>query len=340
MIDDRQEDKEIVQIRFRRLRRLKPTSRNKSSTRTLIIMQSQNAALPSAKRKFSLPSNNVPDSASTATDQQAEPAGKRARTQEPTRGGEISLFNDPASSASPAFHCHVLASMALNQPQLFTEVPTCKNPAARDRQCTQSLPTATIDDSSDIFAPNELRRSPSRINSSTIAMSTLSSLRLIEARSADSNRAFRRKHHCVHVECPIQSQSSSSSVFDSLPWISAMDLSPDEYDLNDIADLSQLPLPASPTDDPRRKNTTTSGAGPAQRQTTSLHTTSSLMAASVSSIQSINPSSVLRNRPVSVSFPSTPRPRLAHSSISFRDLMPLFTCDIHKYRSFVPSSPV
>ncbi|KAE9392085.1 hypothetical protein BT96DRAFT_1000708 [Gymnopus androsaceus JB14] len=42
-----------------------------------------NAALPSTKRKLLLPLNSVPDGASTATGQQAEPAGKRTRTEGP-----------------------------------------------------------------------------------------------------------------------------------------------------------------------------------------------------------------------------------------------------------------
>ncbi|KAE9400740.1 hypothetical protein BT96DRAFT_992658 [Gymnopus androsaceus JB14] len=178
-----------------------------------------------------------------------------------------------------------------------------------------------------VDAPPRLLKSPFQLASSSPT---------IERPPANSHRASQRKRHCARVDCPVQSQPSSSSVFDNLPWISAMDLSPDEYNLDDIADLSQLPLPASSVEE----NTTTRGAGPVRRRKTSLHRTSPLRAASGSSTQSIHhPSSVLRHRPVSITSPSTPRPRLARSRIAFHDLMPLFTCDIHKYRSSNPSSP-
>lgn len=165
-----------------------------------------------------------------------------------------------------------------------------------------------------VDAPPRLLRSPFQLASSPII-------------ETPSTRRKRRG-------CPIQSQPSSSSVFDNLPWISAMDVSVDEYSIDDIADLSQLPVPEECATTAPSAN----GAGPVRRRKTSLHRTSPLRAASGS--QSIHhPSSILRHRPISVESPSTPRPRLAHSRIAFHDLMPLFTCEIHKYRSPNPSSP-
>jgi hypothetical protein len=149
-----------------------------------------------------------------------------------------------------------------------------------------------------------------------------------------AGRASQRRCHCSRPDCPIQSSSSSSSSsthpFDRLPWISALDLSPEDCGLSDIADLSQLPV-----DDANFG--VESVAGPVRRRKSSLHRTSPLRAASGSSTQSTYPSSILRNRQLPT--PCSPRPRLAHSRIVFHDLMPLFTRDTHKYRSSTSSPP-
>ncbi|KIK59818.1 hypothetical protein GYMLUDRAFT_245027 [Collybiopsis luxurians FD-317 M1] len=170
-------------------------------------------------------------------------------------------------------------------------------------------------------APPRLLKSPFQLASSS---------QIIETPSGNSsNRASQRRRHCSRSDCPVQSSSSSSThSFDKLSWISAMDLSSVDYGLTDIADLSQLPIPVDDA---------TSGPGPVRRRKTSLHRTSPLRAASGSSTQSTHPLSVLRHRQIPT--PSSPQPRIARSRIIFHDLMPLFTCDTHKYRSSTPSSP-
>ncbi|KAF9069847.1 hypothetical protein BDP27DRAFT_1420526 [Rhodocollybia butyracea] len=142
---------------------------------------------------------------------------------------------------------------------------------------------------------------------------------------SSSSRAQRRRH-CAREECPMQSSSSSAHTFDKLSWISAMDTTSEDHGLSDIADLSQLPV-----DDAKSR------AGPVRRRKTSSHRTSPVRAASGSSIQPTYYASVLRHRPIPV--PSSPRPRPSRSRVAFHDLMPLFTCDIHKYRTSNPSSP-
>ncbi|KAJ4488050.1 hypothetical protein J3R30DRAFT_883807 [Lentinula aciculospora] len=179
--------------------------------------------------------------------------------------------------------------------------------------------------SAHIEVPPSRLKSPFQLASSTQAFE-------IPSRNC-SDRAHQRRRHCVRVDCPVQSTSSSSSShpFDDLSWISAMDSSSEDHGLSDIADLSQLPLPASTVAE------ASSGAGPVRRRKTSLHRTSSLRAASGSLKHVTHHSSILRSRHVLA--PSTPRPRLNRSRIAFHDLMPLFTCDYHKYRSSNPSSP-
>ncbi|KAJ3880973.1 hypothetical protein F5051DRAFT_437380 [Lentinula edodes] len=172
---------------------------------------------------------------------------------------------------------------------------------------------------------------PLRLNS---PFQLASSSQTVETTSEKfSSHAHQRRRHCVRVDCPVQSvlSSSSSHPFDDLSWISAMDSSPEDYGLSDIADLSELPIPISVVEEAG------SGAGPVRRRKTSLHRTSPLRVASGSSTHSTHHPSILRNRHVLAQ--STPRPRLPRSRIAFHDLMPLFTCDLHKYRSSNPSSP-
>ncbi|KAJ3896583.1 hypothetical protein GG344DRAFT_72154 [Lentinula edodes] len=172
---------------------------------------------------------------------------------------------------------------------------------------------------------------PLRLNS---PFQLASSSQTVETTSEKfSSHAHQRRRHCVRVDCPVQSvlSSSSSHPFDDLSWISAMDSSPEDYGLSDIADLSELPIPTSVVEE------VGSGAGPVRRRKTSLHRTSPLRVASGPSTHSTHHPSILRNRHVLAQ--STPRPRLPRSRIAFHDLMPLFTCDLHKYRSSNPSSP-
>lgn len=215
----------------------------------------------------------------------------------------------------------------------FTPVATSKDAISGDRQGTTQplLPSANIFDSSLELDPARIQRHPSPLAGSSTTISarkwhlsqsiilssriTTFTARPTETPLIHSNGAPRSqcKHHCVRADCPVQSLSSSLlSLFDNLPWISAMDLAP-EYD---IADLLQIPLSASSVNE----NSITRGAG--QRET---------------SHNRISPpwtASVPRNGPDYT--PSTPPPRIQHSRIMFRDLMPLFTYNDHRS----PSSPV
>ncbi|KAJ3779426.1 hypothetical protein FB446DRAFT_7375 [Lentinula raphanica] len=145
-----------------------------------------------------------------------------------------------------------------------------------------------------------------------------------------SHGAQQRRRHCARVDCPVQptSSSSSSHPFDDLPWISAMDSTSEQYGLVDIADLSQLPVSAE---------SLSSRPGPVRRRKTSHHRTSPIRAVIGSSAHSTHHTSMMRSRYSPA--PSTPRPRTPRSRIAFHDLMPLFTCDLRKYRGSNPSSP-
>ncbi|KAF7363334.1 hypothetical protein MSAN_00988800 [Mycena sanguinolenta] len=72
-----------------------------------------------------------------------------------------------------------------------------------------------------------------------------------------------RRRHCARAECPIE---SALHPFDRLPWISAMDASPDALDLADIADLSQLDVDEPPQD----CGAVPLATGPIRRRKTSL----------------------------------------------------------------------
>ncbi|KAJ3812345.1 hypothetical protein EV368DRAFT_80382 [Lentinula lateritia] len=175
-------------------------------------------------------------------------------------------------------------------------------------------------------APPLRLKSPFQLASSSTVKTTSESL---------CSRAHQRRRHCVRVDCPVQSVSSSSSShpFDDISWISAMDSSSEDYGLADIADLSELPITTSVVEE------ASSGAGPVRRRKTSLHRTSPLRVASGSSTHSTHHPSILRDRHVLAPSTPRPRPRLPRSRIAFHNLMPLFTCDLHKYRSSNPSSP-
>ncbi|KAF8212367.1 hypothetical protein K438DRAFT_1928495 [Mycena galopus ATCC 62051] len=114
----------------------------------------------------------------------------------------------------------------------------------------------------------------------------------------------RRRHHCARSECPIE---SALHPFDRLPWISAMDSPPDALDLADIADLSQLVVDESP----QESGAVPLGAGPIRRRKTSLRA-------------SPLPPKIHTSHETT---PRTPLSHINHSSITFRNLMPMFSCD-------------
>ncbi|KAJ6547436.1 hypothetical protein B0H19DRAFT_1075291 [Mycena capillaripes] len=119
----------------------------------------------------------------------------------------------------------------------------------------------------------------------------------------------RRRRHCARAECPIE---STLHPFDRLPWISAMDTLPDELDLADIADLSQLVVDEPPPDCAAQSP----GSGPIRRRKTSLRS---------------NPLGP-KNHTLHETTPQTPPSHINHSRITFHNLMPVFSCD-HNARS-------
>lgn len=123
-------------------------------------------------------------------------------------------------------------------------------------------------------------------------------------------RPTRRRRHCARAECPIE---SALHPFDRLPWISAMDIQPDELDLADIADLSQLVVDEPPSE----CAALLPGAGPIRRRKTSLRS---------------NPLAP-KNLPLhETTLQTPPSSHNNHSRISFHNLMPVFSCD-HNARS-------
>ncbi|KAJ7489832.1 hypothetical protein B0H11DRAFT_2010586 [Mycena galericulata] len=118
-----------------------------------------------------------------------------------------------------------------------------------------------------------------------------------------------RRRQCPRADCPIE---SALHPFDRLPWISAMDISPDALDPMDIADLSQLVV----DDPPDRRAAVSPGSGPIRRRKTSLRS---------------NP---LAPKGLSLheTTPHTPISHINHARIQFHNLMPVFSCD-HNARS-------
>ncbi|KAF7322877.1 hypothetical protein HMN09_00067100 [Mycena chlorophos] len=107
-----------------------------------------------------------------------------------------------------------------------------------------------------------------------------------------------RRRHCTQTDCcPIRvsDRPSDCHPFDRLPWISALDATPDASSAADIADLSQLVI-----DEPEHAS---AGAGPIRRRKTSLRS---------------NP---LAHDPN----PHTPPPH-NHTRVEFRNLLPVFSC--------------
>ncbi|KAJ7740735.1 hypothetical protein DFH07DRAFT_1064177 [Mycena maculata] len=118
-----------------------------------------------------------------------------------------------------------------------------------------------------------------------------------------------RRRHCARADCHIE---SALHPFDRLPWISAMNISPDALDPMDIADLSQLVV----DDPPPQCGAVAPGSGPIRRRKTSLRS---------------NPLAP-KGLTLHETTPYTPLSHINHSRIHFHNLMPVFSCD-HNARS-------
>ncbi|GLB35446.1 hypothetical protein LshimejAT787_0210110 [Lyophyllum shimeji] len=134
--------------------------------------------------------------------------------------------------------------------------------------------------------------------------------------------------------------------FDKLPWTAALDAAPTHPDIWDIADLSQLPVPAAPS-----CVAPASGAGPVRRRRTSLRSNSISNRTAPLSLSSScsdqRPCTPLCDTPFNVpadtSRPQTPLSRFNPSRVIFRHLMPVL-CDPHNDESdhctFIPALPL
>lgn len=134
-----------------------------------------------------------------------------------------------------------------------------------------------------------------------------------------SNRTrTRRQPHCARTDCPVT--VSRPHRFDSLPWISVMDIPPSEEPTHDIADLSELPVDL---DSPEFRYPG-SGMGPVRRRKTSFRSDPLC-----SEEQPSHPAVSIID--YSNLYASTPAPKHRRSRIAFHDLMPILSCDIHKF---------
>jgi len=123
---------------------------------------------------------------------------------------------------------------------------------------------------------------------------------------------LRRRPHAPRRHCRRADRHIESTLhpFDRLPWISAMDISPDALDPMDIADLSQLVV------DDDQCGVVSPGSGPIRRRKTSLRS---------------NPLAP-KGLTLHETTPHTPPSHINHSRILFHNLMPVFSCD-HNARS-------
>jgi len=111
-------------------------------------------------------------------------------------------------------------------------------------QSHASSPRATLN-ASRLMSPILLAERPTSFNSKP------SSRTALRRRSA-LNHFQRRRRHCARADCRFD---IAAPYFDNLPWISALETSPDRSSGSDIADLSQIPVdPAqSSVSDPIRR---------------------------------------------------------------------------------------
>lgn len=141
-------------------------------------------------------------------------------------------------------------------------------------------------------------------------------------RRGPNTRSSRRRRQCTRPECRFDAFGTSVA-FDRLPWISAMESSPDQLNTWDMADLSQLPAEGALDEDSE-----TSGPGPVRRRKTSLRTNPLGSGPEPSSEDAPAPLR-LRLPPRTIdqlsSNPHTPVSQtFNHSEIKFHDLLPVF----------------
>ncbi|TFK43008.1 hypothetical protein BDQ12DRAFT_663113 [Crucibulum laeve] len=138
----------------------------------------------------------------------------------------------------------------------------------------------------------------------------------LRRRSKPGSHSLRRRRPLSRVECRVES-APAPHIFDQLPWISALDSTPEQLSPWDLADLSQIP------------DRTTSGPGPVRRRKTLLR--SSPLRASDDDVPT-DPSWVVsslpfRETPLRLSSPdalhTTPRSLFNPSRVLFQNLMPV-----------------
>jgi hypothetical protein len=132
-------------------------------------------------------------------------------------------------------------------------------------------------------------------------------------------RTSRRRRHCARSDCRVDTFGAPIS-FDRLPWISAMESSPELSNTWDMADLSQLSADEFPVDD-----SDALGPGPVRRRKTSLRTNPLASGPESSDSSPLR----LRMQPLDgahmSSSPRTPTSQMFHpSDIHFHDLLPVF----------------
>lgn len=139
-------------------------------------------------------------------------------------------------------------------------------------------------------------------------------------------RSVRRRRHVQRVESPFDA-FGRSSIFDQLPWISALEM-PTPVNC-DIADLSQLPL----DEDPLKFSETMPAFGPVRRRKTSLRSNpiGSSHEPPPSELPVRQPSPIHRPTDPLPGCPRTPPPHLPFdpSRVTFHKLMPVFPRGVH-----------
>jgi hypothetical protein len=138
-------------------------------------------------------------------------------------------------------------------------------------------------------------------------------------RRGPSIRISRRRRHCARADCRIDT-SGAAMAFDRLPWISAMESTPEPSNTWDMADLSQLPADEFSADE-----SDASGPGPVRRRKTSLRANPLAPGPETPETSPLR----LRMQPLDgahmSSSPRTPTSQTFDpSEIHFHDLLPVF----------------
>lgn len=144
-------------------------------------------------------------------------------------------------------------------------------------------------------------------------------------RRGPNTRSSRRRRQCTRTDCRFDAFGTPVA-FDRLPWISAMEHSPDQLNTWDMADLSQLSAEGAHDEDSE-----TSGPGPVRRRKTSLRTNP----------LGSGPESSSEDAPLRLRLPTLALDQLSsnphtpvsqtfnHSEITFHDLLPVFPSQSH-----------